>query len=314
MKLGIVVVYLIEEDNEKLLDLHLHQIEKHTNVPYSIYGSTNRLLPQLRRKLEQHPKVKVCQCPTTDFRGREEHSFYLEHLVRNAIEDGSSHIVTLHVDSFPIRSDWIEKLASKLSDSCVLATIQDEKEYPMMPNTACLFFNKDFYLNYRPTFLPSREDLSTREYQLYLEKCGQEIHSGSGYVFKASLHGLSWHPMQRTNKRENHHRLGSIYDDLVFHLGAAARRDKSFLEDGQWIKKVKSRNVIRNTLFKLGSVLLSQKAKHRARAIIPKQLIWFFEPRQRLVDENIEIFESIKRQLIEDPEAYLNYLRTGKGR
>lgn len=311
MKVGIIVVYLVSEANEKLLDLHLSHIEKHTQVPYLIYASVNRLLPRFRRKLEQHSKVKVCQCPTTDLRGREEHSFYLEHLVRNAIEDGSSHIVTLHVDSFPISSGWIEELADKLSDSCVLAGIQAEEDYLMMPNTACLFFNRDFYLNYRPTFLPSREDLSTREYQSYLEQCGHKIHSGSGYTFIASLHGLSWHPMRRTNKGEDHHRLGGLYDDLVFHLGAAARRDKSFSGDEKWITTVKSKNVIRNTVLKLGSLLLSQKAKQRAREIIPKQIIWLFEPGQKLVDENIEIFESIRNRLTEDPEAYFNYLRTG---
>ena len=312
MKLGIIVVYLVEEGNEKLLDLHLDQIEKHTHIPYSIYGSTNRLLPQLRRKLELHPKVKICECPTTNFRGDEEHAFYLEHLVRNAVEDNASHIVTLHVDSFPIRSDWFEALTSKISGSCMLATIQAEKNYPLRPSTACMFFNRDFYLSYRPSFLPSREDLSSVEYQRYLEECDQKIHSGCGYIFKACLHNLSWHPMLRTNKGEDHHRIGSVYDDLVFHLGAATRRDKYFWEEDPGIKKVEDRNVIRGALLKLGSVLLPQKAKQIARAIIPRRLTWFFEPRRRVIDENIAIFEYVKEQLFEDTVSYLNYLRFGK--
>jgi len=79
MKLGIVVVYLVKEEDEKLLDLHLTQIDKHTEMPYTIYGSVNRLLPKFRKKLEKHPKVKLCECPSMDLRSTREHTFYSSH-------------------------------------------------------------------------------------------------------------------------------------------------------------------------------------------------------------------------------------------
>ena len=98
MKLGIAVVYMVSERNERLLDLQLTQIDEKTEVPYKIYAAVNDLLPQFRDKLEKNPNVKICDCETyrkgTGFlrqdeakvptRGliavgsKYEHSFYLE--------------------------------------------------------------------------------------------------------------------------------------------------------------------------------------------------------------------------------------------
>ena len=64
MRIGIVVVYLVSERNEKLLDLHLAQIEKNTDGPYTIYACVNGLLPQFSKKLERDPHVRLCPCET----------------------------------------------------------------------------------------------------------------------------------------------------------------------------------------------------------------------------------------------------------
>ncbi len=217
MKLGIAVVYLVSKENEKLLDLHLSQIERHTQVPYTIYGSVNRLLPQFRKKLERHPKVKVCEYPRTDLRGAEEHSFYLEHLVRTAIEDGASHVVTLHVDSFPICLGWAEELAEKLSDSRPFA-IPSYRAF-----TACLFFHRGFYVKYQPTFLLSDADRSSGRYKNFCQEFEHISDSGIGYCFKAFSEGVTWYVLSEEGKGNPRFGFFSmIYDNLVFHLGSAA--------------------------------------------------------------------------------------------
>jgi hypothetical protein len=53
MKLGIIVVYMLKEENEPILNFHLKSIERYTSVPYTIYGSVNRLLPAFRYQLEK---------------------------------------------------------------------------------------------------------------------------------------------------------------------------------------------------------------------------------------------------------------------
>ena len=309
MKLGIISNYLLREGDEKLLDLHLMQIERHTDVPYTIYGTVNRLLTKDRQKLERHPKVRICGFPTTDLRGSEEQCFYLEHLVREAIEDGSSHIVSLHVDAFPIRSGWAEALAGKLSESCVFAAV------PYGPYTACLFFQRDFYLKYQPAFELSEVELSSAKYYQFCKDFKHIPHAGFGYFFKAYSEGLSWYPLTESNKGDSGFVfLCSIYDDLIFHLGTATFAEYkppqsiNFIRARKWAWKRFWVSILRILLHSR----TQQKALGAKRFIIPRHLMslswkrlgfpWFFAP----------IFWDARRQLLENPEFYLGYLRTGQ--
>jgi hypothetical protein len=311
MKLGIVVVYFVKRENEALLDLHLKQIGKHTGVPYAIYGSANRLLPEFRTKLERHPKAKICDCPATSLRGDDEQVFYLEHLIEEAIDDGASHIATLHVDSFPIRSGWADALAEKLSESRVFAA-------PYYGNyTACLFFQRDFYFKYRPKFRLSENELSSEPYRRFCKAFPHIPHAGIGYFFKAHLEGLSWHPLLETNRGNSKFIfISSIYDDLIFHLNGAAfdKNEPAGATRLIQIKKWGWRHVWAPILRILLLTKLQQQLLGAKRLIIPRHLMslaWkhfgfpmFYRP----------IHWHERQQLLEDPESYVDYLRTGKRR
>lgn len=214
MKLGIAVVYLVQPEDEAWFDLHLRHIERFTDVPYTIYAGVNRLLPQFRRKLEQHPLVKICNCPPTELRGGREHAHYLEHLTRFAIEDGVSHVATLHVDSFPIRVGWAQALADRLTVKCAFDCLEGI-------NTACILFSRDFYLNFHPTYHVSAEEYASPLFKEYVEAAHPGRHSGIGYGFTAYRHGLSWYSLPAV--AVDPHGVGSIYDDLIYHLGGLVR-------------------------------------------------------------------------------------------
>ena len=298
MKLGICAVYLVSKENEKLLDLHLHQIEKHTQVPYKIYASANRLLPKFRQRLERHPQVQVCELPTVDMRGPEEHSFYLEHLVKIAIEDNCTHVVTLHVDSFPIRSGWAKELAGKLSDSCVLVAIMKEEVLDRTPDSACLLLHRDFYLKYHPTFLLSRVELSSPKYKQYRREVRHIVETGVGYGFKLYSERLTWYLLLKSKKREKHYPLSNIYGDLIFHLGAASYRDMWRING--------SKTKIPLGILTFGSTLLPQRVKDIGYAVFPKRFLHFWH-----TGVIQDIYERARKQLLENPDSYLNYLRTG---
>jgi hypothetical protein len=304
MKLGILNNYLADARDETLLDLHLNQIERHTKVPYTIYATVNRLLPQFRPKMEHHPKVKICECPTVQLPASEDHAYYLEYLIQMAIEDGSTHIASLHMDSFPIRSDWAETLAGKLSESCVFAA----PYYGAY--TACLFFRPDFYLKYRPRFVLSEEERLSDKYKLFCKEFEHIPHGGIGYLFKAYLEGLSWYPLAESNKGSA--RYGyfcSIYEDLVFHLGAVwtyseyePHKNISLIRVRKWAWKH----------FWFSFFRMLWKALRGKRYIIPRHLITWGWKRLGFPMFYIPIVWHERSQLLEDPGSYLNFLRTGR--
>ena len=213
MKLGIAVVYLFGDENAPLLDVHLSQIERHTTVPYTIYGSVNRLDPRYRRRLEHAPRVRICDVPDTGLRGGAEHAHYLDHLIKAAIDDGASHVVTMHLDSFPIRSGWAEELAATLSGTCVFATLQNIQ-------TACFFFHREFYLQHRPALWPLVQPGMARRYREYVRTERPDQHSGTGYGFTAYANGLRWYYLRPTSHDPYASDYPLIWDNIMFHLGA----------------------------------------------------------------------------------------------
>jgi hypothetical protein len=164
--------------------------------------------------LEARREVRLLDLPTTELRGSAEHSYYLERLVAAAIADGATHLVTLHVDSFPIRDGWVEELVAHLS-GCAFVSIGGI-------NTACLFCPSEFVVEHRPSFLPSSADLESARFQAYLAAVEPPRHSGMGYGFAAWQNGLDWHLLPETTSTSAP-AGATVHGDLVFHLEGAVR-------------------------------------------------------------------------------------------
>jgi hypothetical protein len=208
MRLGIIVTYLFSSETEFLLPLHLGQIRKFTDVPYTIYGSVNRLESQFRSQLAPFAEVRPCEFPQTEFRQGEEHGYYLDGLAKIAIEDGSTHLVTLHLDSFPISSGWAAKLKALTDETgtCVVA----EGNF-----SACLFFTREFYLRYQPKFRGTFRGFS---YERFLKRNRLKNHSGVSFLYVCFLNHLRCHYLPSRQSEQ-----GEILGGSIFHLIGAIR-------------------------------------------------------------------------------------------
>lgn len=293
MKLGILVVYLFDESLESLLDLHLQNIRKYTDVPYTIYGSIGRLNDRGRLKLSEYPEVRRCEIPPTDLRSLHEHAYYLDHLARIAIEDGVTHVVAMHLDSFPIVSGWAEKLKALTDEtgSCVVLDLS---------YTACLFFSRDFYLKYYPTFRDTDRLDFIKKYQLI-------NHSGVSFLQICHDNGLPWHVLGKNTSRSKES-FADLFGGMIFHLRGAVWGHS----ESEPLKRcyVKKRWMIRVLNFVVWSL-----STHRVRIWIwnhmPNSFLHAFGRWLRAERGVVLLAElqATQRQLLENPEKYLSKLR-----
>ena len=110
--------------------------------------------------------------------------------------------------------------------------------------------------------------------------------------------------MLRSNAAEDHYLLGSVYGDMVFHLGAAARSVKVFAADGRAYREGRMVSGLRRILGDLVPAGWREGLRGRG-----PQLSRSTRLRNA---ENTAAVDAIRDRLLADPDGYLLYLRTGE--
>jgi hypothetical protein len=228
-------------------------------------------------------------------RAMHEHSYYLDQLIQIAVEDGATHIATLHLDSFPIRIGWIEELASRLADTCVIATVEGI-------NTACLTFGAEFYRRFRPSMLVSRSVQATLGFRNYIQTFKPIQHSGIGYGFTACANGLSWYYLSLTASCRDY---GCIYDDMIFHLGGAVGLRANTTPGAETTPSLLSRGVL--SAAAAGRVLLPAEVRGLLRARFARWCDRLIDRPRTAVDRRRH--DVVARELLQAPDTFLEQLR-----
>ena len=299
IKLGIIVVYLVDDDNEKLLDIHLNQIKKNTSSQFILYACVNMLQPKFVNKLKRYRFVKPVVCedyvgPNDETRGAKEHSHYLTQLIKIAIKDGASHIAIFHPDSFPINLGWDQKYLNQLVYDTDLISI-----FPHM--TGFMFFHKNFYSINNPSLLPSLEDETSQSW-LKFQKTNHVTNlseSGMGFAYNAYLNRQNWIKLNKSTFGDHDYSFGSFTNNYIFHLGSASdyknrpMRDIASHQKNMGIKDFISK-ILPNSIKNIFKKMISQE-------------ILFPE-----IKENKDEFIKTRNMLLNDTSNFLKSLKTGK--
>ena len=226
MKLGICCVYFYGPDSSWLLDLQLRFIERTLEgYDYTIYAAANRLLPELRRRLQVAPRVQIVSLPRFDGDGSFEHAFYLDRLLRQAVDEGCTHLAALDSDSFPILPDWPTILLRRMDRLRLAAVLRSENLDTHLPHPSGLFMDRSFFLEHGPRMFPPKSEIfSDASFRKFLSETGQRKDTGIGYGYALWNSKEPWLPLRRSNRRNAHFLMAGIYGDVFFHLGASARR------------------------------------------------------------------------------------------
>ncbi len=231
MKLGVCCVYFYGPDSGWLLDLQLRYIASTLHgYDYTVYAAANRLQPELRRTLEATPHVRIVSLPgyvggARINEGSYEHAFYLDLLLREAADDGCTHLSAVDSDSFPVLPDWPKILLRRMGSIRFAAVLRSEDLDTHLPHPCGLFMDRSFLLEHAPRlFPPKSEILSNASFRKFLQETGQRTDTGIGYGYALWKSNEPWLPLMRSNKRNPHYLMAGIYGDIFFHLGSFSRR------------------------------------------------------------------------------------------
>lgn len=311
--LAIVAVYMVKPENDWLLDLHLTQIARCTETPYTIYGAPNGLSAELHARLAARPEIKLLDIPPIEGSGTAQHSFFLDRLVAAAVADGAEHVAVFHVDSFPIQPGWDRRLMVELSDDRPLAAVQQAETKDFKPNASGMIFRGDFYRRHTPSFLLDPVLRTEPTYAAYQEQEPHFPDTGTGYGYTLFCRGLSWRPLLRSNRVNVHYVFGGIYGDLIFHLGAAARAPgvTPTPEQTGARRRIETQRRLRAWVH-----WMPRGLRGFARGVYRRLVVRSVEDvearRQRHLAANHAAQMDVRAALMANPEQFLRYLRTGE--
>jgi hypothetical protein len=299
--LAILVVYFLKDDDDlPFLEVHFDRIARHTLVPYTIYAAINRATPAARALIDGQPNLVVCEVSECDLRGSREHAWYLDALVRRALDDDGSHLCTLDVDSFPVRDDWVARVSGAApAESGLAGVLRIENGDVALPHPSCVFATRAFYERFTPSFSPDTD--GSAEFRQFLRITGQSADTGIRLGYVLWCHDLPWGHLLRSNRTDPDGIMAGIYADSVFHMGGIGR--------GKLFRRDLDASAVHRLTTPLERIPVRGETAVRVKRAVLRRLRGSAEA--RLAARNRDTYALLRGWLFSDPDGLVAFLRGG---
>lgn len=295
----LVVYYLASDDDLPILDVHLDRIERHTHVPFRVYGAANRVTPAVRERLEDRSWLQVCEIEPTELRGSREHAVCLDALMARARVDGADRIATFDVDSFPIDDRWLEVMGAAAGPSGVAGILRVENGDTVLPHPSGFLVHAEFLDRYAPSFSPDSD--RSPEFRRFLRATGQAGDTGLGFAYRLWSHQLEWGRLLRSNAVDVHPIIAGVYADSVFHLAGVASGS------------IFRRDLAESRVHRVTAPLERLPLRGALGRVKRQVLASVRHPAERtILERNRAVYHCARAALLTDADAFLAYLRGGE--
>lgn len=198
--------------SDRWIDIQLREIKRYTSGEYKIWGCLNGIGAESARAFDV----------VFDLGG--EHPDKLNELARHVVKeaDPDDLLVFIDGDAFPI-ADLVPRISELLGDYPLVAVRRSENLGDPQPHPCFAVTTAKFWTSIDGDW--------TRHGPSWINEAGVERQDAGGRIL-ATLDEkqLRWYPLLRSNAVDLHPVLFAVYDDLVYHHGAAFREARTTVD------------------------------------------------------------------------------------
>jgi len=270
-------ILTIHWHSEDWIDIQLKYLNQYINQSYRVYTFLNNV-PNV-----QNHKEKFFYHSTENIKSHPIKLNLLADIATSAADDESDYLLFLDGDAFPVGS--ISEFIDDVFPKHPLAAIQrlenngDIQPHPCFCMTTIAYWNK------------IKGDWKAGGVK-WLDRFGKEVWDVGGQMLKIMNDlKVDWYKLNRSNKHSLHPLLFGVYEDLIYHHGAAFRSPGTRID----------RNQVENFEVRL-------RRFRRAKKIMPRWLARkLFLPMKYEVQKNAENSKKVYQLIEKDPLFYKSF-------